>query len=177
MTREHRVRELSRTSLVASAFLLAWFAAGQALAQSSDLPNRKDPLEGITTAGQPNAQQLAAAAASGFKTVIDLRGPNEDRGLDEKATVEELGMSYISLPVEGADGVTFANASALDKLLSGSRGPVLIHCSSGNRAGALLALRGKLNGADNDAALALGVAGGVTALKQTVEQKLAQGHD
>ena len=177
MTTDHGARKLGRTSRVMMGLLVAWLAAGQALAQSTDLPNRKDPLEGITTAAQPNAEQLAAAAASGFKAVIDLRGPNEDRGMDEKATVEGLGMSYISLPVEGADGVTYGNASALDKLLSEIQGPVLIHCSSGNRAGALLALRAKLNGADAESALALGVAGGVTALKETVEQKLAQGQD
>jgi uncharacterized protein (TIGR01244 family) len=160
------------------ALALASLAAGQTLGQSPDLPNRKDPLEGITTAAQPSAAQLAAAAESGFKTVIDLRGVKEDRGMeDEKTTVEHLGMSYISLPVEGTDGVSYANATALDRLLAGADGPVLIHCASGNRAGALLALRDKLGSASNEAALALGVASGLTGLKPTVEQKLAQGHD
>jgi hypothetical protein len=45
------------------------------------------------------------------------------------------------------------------------------------RAGALLALRAKLNGADSAAALALGVSGGLTGLKPAVEEKLARGHD
>jgi protein tyrosine phosphatase (PTP) superfamily phosphohydrolase (DUF442 family) len=54
---------------------------------------------------------------------------------------------------------------------------VLIHCSSGNRAGALLALRAKLDGADNESALALGVAAGATRLQDTVKNKLAAGHD
>lgn len=167
-----------RNRLVTLALVLASFAAGQALAQSPDLPNRKDPLEGITTAAQPSAAQLVGAAESGFKTVIDLRGVKEDRGMkDEQSTVEQLGMSYIALPVEGSDGVTYANAAALDLLLAGAEGPVLIHCASGNRAGALLALRDKLDGANNEAALALGVASGLTGLKPTVEQKLAQGHD
>jgi hypothetical protein len=102
MLRGFRIRRLGFAPQVAMGLLLAWLATAQALAQSTDLPNRKDPLEGITTAGQPNGQQLAAAAASGFKSVIDLRGPLEDRGMDEKAAVEALGMSYIGLPVEGA---------------------------------------------------------------------------
>lgn len=177
MIRGSQLRKLGCASRFAMGLLLAWLATGPALAQSTNLPNRKDPLEGITTAGQPNSQQFTAAAASGFKAVIDLRGPQEDRGMDEKASVEALGMSYISLPVEGAGGVTYGNAAALDKLLAELPRPVLIHCSTGNRAGALLALRAKLNGADNESALALGVAGGVTALKPAVEQKLAQGHD
>jgi uncharacterized protein (TIGR01244 family) len=166
-----------RTPLLLMLVLLAWLAGGQAFAQSTSLPSRHDPLEGIATAGQPSAAQLAAGAASGFKTVIDLRGSDEDRGMDEKAVIEGLGMSYITLPVEGGAGVTYANAAALDRLLAQVEGPVLIHCSTGNRAGALLALRAKLNGADAESALALGVAGGVTGLKQVVEQKLAQGHD
>jgi uncharacterized protein (TIGR01244 family) len=157
---------------------LVSLAAGPAVAQSTDLPSRKDPLEGITTAAQPSAEQLAAAAESGFKVVIDLRGTNEDRGMaDEKSTVETLGMSYVALPIDGAGGVTYANATALDKLVAEADGPVLIHCSSGNRAGALLTLRNKLAGADNESALALGIASGLTSLKPAVEQKLAQGHD
>lgn len=168
-------RRVFSTFAIAAGFVSLCGGAG---AQSADLPSRKDPLAGITTAAQPSAEQLAAAAASGFKVVIDLRGASEDRGIaDEKTTVETLGMSYIALPIEGASGVTFANAAALDQLLAEAEGPVLLHCASGNRAGALLALRDKLAGADNDKALALGLASGLTSLKPAVEQKLAQGHD
>lgn len=176
MIKEHRIEKGSYLGLIAG-LVLACFAAGQAAAQAPDLPNRKDPLPGITTAGQPSADQLAAAAAAGYKSVIDLRTAGEDRGMDEKATAERLGMSYANLPIKGATDITYANAAALDKLLSKAEQPVLVHCASGNRVGALLALRAKLGGADNDAALALGVAGGVTRLKPAVEQKLADGHD
>ncbi len=170
---------LSPRSRAASAgiALALWLLAGLATAQSTQFPNRKDPLPGITTAGQPTAKQLAAAAAEGYKTVIDLRGPSEKRGLDEKATVEKLGMHYVNLPVLHAAGVTYANAAALDDLLAKLKGPVLLHCASGNRAGALLALRAKLHGADQSQALALGVAAGVTGLKKTVTEKLAADHD
>jgi uncharacterized protein (TIGR01244 family) len=150
---------------------------GSANARSLDLPNEKEPLKGITTSGQPTAEQLATVAAAGYMTVIDLRTPKEDRGMDEEAVVKKLGMTYVSIPIDGAGGVTFANAATLDKLLSTAKEPVLLHCSSGNRAGALLALRAKHDGADDDDALALGVAAGVTGLKQTVQDKLAQGHD
>jgi len=150
---------------------------GTTFAQALDLPNEKAPLEGITTSGQLTAAQLRAVASAGYRTVIDLRAPSEDRGMNEKTAVDALGMTYVNLPVDGAAGVTFANAAALDALLSNAAQPVLLHCSTGNRAGALLALRAKLRGADDAAALALGVAAGVTALKPTLEQKLAQGHD
>jgi hypothetical protein len=41
----------------------------------------------------------------------------------------------------------------------------------------LLSLRAKLNGADADDALALGVASGLASLKPVVEEKLEAGHD
>jgi uncharacterized protein (TIGR01244 family) len=157
--------------------LLAFFGASLVRAQSVDLPNRRDVLEGITSAGQPSQAALSAAAAAGYKSVIDLRAPNEDRGLDEKAAVESLGMSYVNLPVDGPPGVSYANASALDKLLAEAPKPVLVHCASGNRVGALLALRAKAHGADAAAALELGVAAGLGSLQPIVEQKLAAGRD
>jgi uncharacterized protein (TIGR01244 family) len=179
LTSDRRVSIRARVCARALTLALACSWAGLALSQIQgvDLPNRKDPLYGITASGQPSAEQLTAAAAAGFKTVIDLRTASEDRGMDEKATVEKLGMGYLSLPVDGAKGVTYANATALDKMLSDASRPVLIHCSSGNRVGALLALRAKLKGADAEPALAIGVAGGLTRLEDTVEQKLAAGHD
>lgn len=163
-------------SLVAS-FIVALGWAGLALAQTATLPNRKDPLEGITSAGQPTAEQLTAAATEGFKTVIDLRPASEDHGMDERVIVEKLGMRYVTLPVSGAKDISYANAAALDKLLADAKGPVLLHCASGNRAGALLALRAKLKGADDEAALALGVASGVTGLQPVVTEKIKAGHD
>jgi uncharacterized protein (TIGR01244 family) len=175
---DRRVSFPGGTPARAVTIVLAWCWAGLALAQAVDLPNGKQPFYGITTSGQPSAEQLKSAAAAGYKTVIDLRTAAEDRGMDEKATVEKLGMAYRNLPVDGAKDITYANATTLDKMLSEAKRPVLIHCSSGNRVGALLALRAKLNGVvDDDSALAIGVAAGVTRLRDTVEQKLAAGHD
>jgi uncharacterized protein (TIGR01244 family) len=171
----NKLRTLFRLGL--TAMLATGFVAGVALAQSADLPYRHDAVKGVTTAGQPSADALSAIAAQGYKTVIDLRPQSEDHGFDEKKTVETLGMSYVSLPVAGAAGVTYANATTLDKLLRDAPKPVLVHCSTSNRVGALLALRAKLGGADDKAALDTGVASGLAGLKPAVEQKLATGHD
>ena len=141
-------------------------------AQQSTLLNRADPLENLTPSGQPDARSLTALAESGYTAVIDLRGPQENRGIDERSLVEELGMTYFSLPVAGASGVTYENASMIDHLLSEIEGPVLVHCGSGNRVGALLALREKLNGADNEAALAFGRKAGLRGLEPTVQKIL-----
>jgi uncharacterized protein (TIGR01244 family) len=135
---------------------------------------RNFPLAGVMTSGQPTAAALETLAAQGYATVIDLRAASEERGFDEAATVEKLGMKYASLPIAGADGVTYENARALDRLLAEAQGPVLLHCSTANRAGAMLALRARMRGDGVDAALALGVRGGVTGLKPVVERVLQE---
>lgn len=135
---------------------------------------RFEPAAGITAAGQPNEEGLRELADAGYAAVIDLRTSGEDRGLDEQAVVEELGMKYISLPIAGKSAVNFENAGILDQILDGFEQPVLVHCGSSNRVGAMLALREKLNGADDEAALAFGKSAGMTSLEATVKAKLAE---
>lgn len=134
-------------------------------------------VDGITAAGQPDEAALEVFADAGYATVIDLRGPEEDRGLDEAAVVEELGLHYVTLPIAGKDAISFDNARKLDGLLEEYPGPVLVHCGSSNRVGALLALRASLDGADDEAALALGREGGLTSLEGVVRERLAESDD
>jgi uncharacterized protein (TIGR01244 family) len=129
------------------------------------------PVNGITSAGQPDEAALRIFADSGYAAVIDLRTDDEDRGLDEKAVVQGLGMDYLSLPI-GSDGVSFESARALDELLKAYDRPVLVHCASANRVGALLALRASLRGADNETAMQLGRQGGLTRLEPKVREIL-----
>lgn len=130
------------------------------------------PVDGITAAGQPDEAALRVFAEQGYTTVIDLRTEVEDRGLDEAATVTELGMSYVLLPI-GRDSINFENAKALDKLIADADGPVLVHCGSANRVGALLALRKSLAGADDATALEYGKEGGLTSLEAQVKELLS----
>ena len=129
------------------------------------------PVDGITAAGQPDEAALKVFAESGYAAVIDLRTAGESRGLDESAVVEALGMDYLSLPI-GRDGISFENAKSLDELINSYAGPVLVHCGSSNRVGALLALRASLDGADDEAALEIGRAGGLKNLEGRVVEIL-----
>ncbi len=131
------------------------------------------PVDGISAAGQPDAAALKVFADSGYAAVVDLRTAGESRGLDEQAVVEELGMDYVSLPV-GSDGISFENARMLDELISRYDAPVLLHCGSSNRVGALLALRASLDGADDEAAIQLGRQGGLTGLEPVVRKVLSE---
>lgn len=129
------------------------------------------PVDGITAAGQPDEAALKVFADHGYTTVIDLRTAGEDRGIDEPAVIEALGMDYVSLPI-GRDAITFESARTLDQLINAAGGPVLVHCGSSNRVGALLALRKSLHGADDAAALAFGKDGGLASLEAVVRKVL-----
>ena len=128
----------------------------------------------MTSSGQPDADALAVFAESGYEAVIDLRGPEEDRGFDEPAAVEALGLDYVSLPVLGKEGISFENAKKLDDLLGQYEGPVLVHCGSGNRVGALLALSKSRAGADDEVAIAYGQSAGLTRLEAITRERLAE---
>lgn len=128
-------------------------------------------VDGLTAAGQPDEASLRVFAENGYAAVIDLRTAGESRGLDEPEVVKDLGMDYVSLPI-GRDGITFENARSLDALIDSYEGPVLVHCGSSNRVGALLALRASMDGADDEAAIAHGRQGGLTGLEPKVREVL-----
>ncbi len=160
--------------LVGTAFLLAFTIPTVASADESVWKYRFEPADGITAAGQPDEMGLKELADDGYAAVIDLRAAAEDRGLDEQTIVEDLGMVYVPLPIAGRDAISFENAQKLDQILSGYDKPVLVHCGSSNRVGALFALREKLNGAEDEDALAFGKSAGMTSLESTVKLRLAE---
>lgn len=128
---------------------------------------------GLYTGGQPNATQLQHLANQGVVTVIDLRTQDEDRGIDEANLVQALGMRYRTLPISSAADINADNARALKQLLDDSQGPVLLHCASGNRVGALLALIAAQEPAiDAESALKQGKAAGLTSLEPVVRERL-----
>lgn len=134
---------------------------------------RVEPVDGITSAGQPDEKELAVFAESGYVLVIDMRGPEEDRGIENyKGTVEATGMQYVAFPIADDDDISFEAARELDALLEDATGPVLLHCKSGNRVGAVLALRESLAGADVEAALRYGRDAGMTRLEPLVRKVL-----
>ena len=143
------------------------------LTAAADDLHLAQPRADLFTAGQPSAAQLTELAQRGVRHVIDLRGPDEARGYDEVALSHELGMSYLSLPISGADDLNGANAHALKQALDAADGPVLLHCASSNRVGALLALMAAQEEQLSDAeALQLGLQAGMKSLQPVVRDKL-----
>lgn len=160
--------------LVGAALLLAITTSALAEGDEAVWKYRFEPADGITAAGQPDETNFKELADAGYAAVIDLRTAGEDRGLDEETIVESLGMDYVSLPIAGRGAINFQNAQILDQILSGYDEPVLVHCGSSNRVGALFALREKLNGAGDDDALAFGKSAGMTSLESTVKSRMSE---
>ncbi|MCH7821705.1 MAG: hypothetical protein IIA07_06780 [Proteobacteria bacterium] len=79
----------------------------------------------------------------------------------------------MELPISGLDAINVDNARKLDEMLASYEGPVLVHCGSGNRVGAILALRHRLSGADDEEALSYGRSAGLTGLEPVVRERLA----
>ncbi|MDX1480208.1 MAG: sulfur transferase domain-containing protein [Woeseiaceae bacterium] len=134
-------------------------------------PERLASARYVST-GQPDAAVLDAARAAGFVAVIDLRGSDESRGIDESAEVEARGMRYLALPLSTPEDATYDAANAFAAELAAIDGPVLMHCASGNRVGTLFALAARAEGASAEAALALGERAGLTRWRSEVVEKL-----
>lgn len=102
------------------------------------LPQSYCPLEGVATAGQPAREQLDQLHDAGYRLVIDLRALDEPRGYDERAAAQEAGLLYQNLPVtpETLDDDVFGRFRAL--MRDPDNRPVLVHCGSANRVGALM---------------------------------------
>lgn len=135
------------------------------------------PRPGLYTAGQPDSTSWQVAAGNGITTVINLRPVAEMGDRDEAAEVAAAGMEYHQLPVAGADDITMDNAIELRRLVDQASGPVLVHCASGNRVGALLALGEVESGAvAAGQALAFGRSAGLGSLEPRVREVIENTH-
>ncbi len=149
-----------------------------------DLANARVVSDTLTTGGQPTMADLEHFKKAGFTTVINLRrdgevtkrdDPEEAKrfNFDEAAAASAIGLTYVHLPISSKDGLTSENAKLLDDALKAAPGPVLVHCGSGNRAGALMALKAfHLDGKGAEEALAIGRAAGLTSLEPKVRDLL-----
>lgn len=154
MTRAHAHSSITRRSrptiplpswatVLAAALTVALGAAVGTVLDSQEpqphfgIRNASNPEEGVLFSGQPDEAQLGALAEAGYRSILDLRTAEEDRGFDEPATARALGLSYLSLPVSGN---TLQDPGIVKRFIQAFRDaerPVLVHCASSNRVGAL----------------------------------------
>lgn len=130
-------------------------------------------FEGVYTGGQPTEAELRQAAAAGIKTVVNLRGIGEDPGFAEAKLATELGMRYVAIPVSGLGDISDEAAERLDTALQGPAHTAIVHCASGNRVGALFALRAFHAGKSVDESLAIGRKSGLTRMEDGMRTLLS----
>lgn len=90
----------------------------------------------LATSGAPTEDGLRRLRELGFRTVIDLRAKAEGTAAEE-AAVMAGGLRYVQVPVT-PDTFRRDDVEAVAKVLDDpERGATLLHCASGNRAGAV----------------------------------------
>ena len=155
--------------------LMALFVSMPSFADPIAIKNARVPVDGVLSGGKPDRAQIEAAGQAGYKTVINLRTEAESGFEWEAEAVEAAGMRYVHLPIAGGRDLTPEKVEAFAGALDGAlaRGPVLLHCGSGNRIGALFALRSAwLEERPAETALEFGRASGLTSLEPRVRELL-----
>ena len=143
--------------------------------QALGVPNTAMPFDNLVTMSQPTQEQFGRLVEMGYSNFISLRPSTEEGAGWEEAMVPDEGISFVRLPVSGADGLTRDNVEALDHLLGQTADqPTVLYCASSGRVGAMLALRAYwMHGASPEAALALGREAGLTRLEPAVVELLS----
>lgn len=165
---------LSLVLAVSLALPVAACAAPSSSHPVPDVGNAVSPVPGVVSSGRLDASDVATLQANGFRQVIDLTPDDETPGFDEAGLVREAGMAYANLPIRGPADLNRANVAAFDALLRDIDAPVLVHCASGNRVGAMAALRAAwVEGHTVEKAVEIGRAWGMKGLESAVRERLA----
>ncbi len=117
-------------------------ASAWAGSQNENLPNFQKVDDSVYRGAQPTNSGFQNLAQLGIKTVVDLRDIGEHSQADEQKVVTDLGMRYVSIPMQGmstpkADQV----AGVLALLNDTTSGPIFVHCKRGaDRTGTVIAV-------------------------------------
>jgi uncharacterized protein (TIGR01244 family) len=98
---------------------------------------RLHTLGGVFLASQPEKEDFSHAKEGGIKTVLNLR-EKEELDWDEAELIGSLGMEYVNVPFKTPASLTDEVFDKVRKLLNDkAKRPLLVHCASANRVGAV----------------------------------------
>lgn len=128
-----------RVFIIILALLLSgWVSAKDQVpyaTQINDLVRYLRVTPNIATSGALTRDGIQELVKHSFQTVIDLRSESEGTPSEKKA-VEAVGITYINIPVT-SEGINESQLATFKQALEQAAPPVLIHCATGNRAGAM----------------------------------------
>lgn len=106
-----------------------------------DIPNFHQVDEGLYRGGRPNQAGWDKLKSMGIKSVISLRGEDEE-GAEEKETAQSLGMNFYHLPMSIYERPADERVlKFLEIVLNKDNQPVFVYCTSGrDRTGAMVAM-------------------------------------
>lgn len=85
-------------------------------------------------AGQPTLDELQQLAAEGYRSVVNLRSPDEIGFLDdEQQHTEYLGLNYANIPIQ-MKNLNLNDLPSLSQQLEDLPKPMLVHCDNGIRS-------------------------------------------
>lgn len=93
----------------------------------------------IATSGPLKEGAISELRSLGFATILDLRGPDEGTDVEKKAS-EVAGLRYLNIPVTTTVPSDKQVAEFARIVRDPSNFPLLIHCASANRVGAIWTL-------------------------------------
>jgi uncharacterized protein (TIGR01244 family) len=159
--------------VVAAAAIICGCAMDPAVTELPALANAVAPAPSVVASGRLTIDDVQGLRSARIRHVVDLSLDAETPDFDEAAAVAAAGLAYSNLPVGGAADLTRDNVRAFDALLRQVDKPVLVHCASGNRVGAMAALRAAwIGGAQPEAAIGIGKAWGLKGLEGEVRRLL-----
>ncbi|WP_254568490.1 beta-lactamase hydrolase domain-containing protein [Oscillatoria sp. HE19RPO] len=86
---------------------------------------------------QLTGEQVQQASQEGFKSILNLRSPQEEGfSSEEQQQAESAGLHYVNIPVK-PDAMDDQLADRVLQEIDQLPKPALIHCKSGMRSGAL----------------------------------------
>lgn len=165
-----------KNSAIPVLIVLTAFASCTTTNLQTEVPQLADavsPASGVVAAGRLKPEDIARLKEAGIAHVIDLTPDAETPEFDEANAVRSAGISYSNLPLRGAADLTRENVIAFDQMMRNAERPVLVHCASGNRVGAMAALRAAwIEGKSEEDAIAIGSAWGLKGLEPQVRERI-----
>jgi uncharacterized protein (TIGR01244 family) len=161
-------------ALAAAALLVGACATTPDSVQWPRIEGSHQPEAGRMIAGQPTPAELVAAERAGVRHVVNARDIGEFDAWNQTALVDSLEMTYHRVPIGSTDDLDREAVAKFDRILADiGDEAALLHCASGNRIGALYALRAAwIRGQDTETAIEIGRAHGLTSLEAHVREKL-----
>jgi uncharacterized protein (TIGR01244 family) len=109
------------------------------------MANIQKVSDDLSIAGQISPEELQQAANDGFKSVLNLRFPDEAGFLtDEQQQAKAAGLEYANIPVKPSEVNPELTQKAVQEIENLPK-PILVHCAGGARAGGIALIADAIN--------------------------------